>query len=291
MGYLDTSVVVIFGGSSGIGKECALLFAKHGGQIILIARRQAELEEVVNEIRHQNGKAEAFIADVTNPDVLHNVAGAIKDKYGKLDVLIYSAGAFHLSPAETLDIQIARKVMDVNYWSALHVTQVFLPLLRTGSQKSLVFISSLSVPCTPAFFTAYAAPKHALHGFTLALRQELAPDGIHVAEVYPGPVYTPLIEEHIHQAMYRVPPGIPVINPETVAKGVFKTIMKRRKELVIPKRLSVIARLSSAFPCLIGSYYRLSIRGWTKGLQVADRKVNGADSETVPPAEPEFLEP
>ncbi len=215
----------------------------------------------MNEIRRQYGRVEAFTADVTDSVAVNDVANQIKHKYGKVDVLIYSAGSFHLSPAETLDIQIARKVMDVNYWGALHVTQIFLPLLRAGTGRSLVFISSLSVPCTPAFFTAYAAPKHALHAFIKSLRQELSPEGVHVAEVSPGPVYTPLIEEHIHQVMYRLPPGIPVITPDIVAKGVLKTVINRKNESVIPRRLSLAARLSSAFPSLLDTYYRRSIRG------------------------------
>ena len=142
-----------------------------------------------------------------------------------------------------------------------------MPLIRKGKRRSLLFISSLSVQCTPPFFTAYASTKHALRGFVLSLRQELKPAYIHVGMVSPGPVATPLIEHDIHQDMYRLPLGIPILKPETVALGVFRAIMKRKEDLILPRRMVFAARLASAFPTFVGMYYRLTIPGWNKLVQ------------------------
>lgn len=265
-GLLD-EIVVIVGGSGGIGKEAALLFARQGAQVVLMARGTQALQETAHEIQWQGGKADIVSASVTDPKAIQKAVEHINAKYGKIDVLIYSAAGFYLSPAETMDLRVAKQVMDVNYWGALYTTQAFLPLVRMGKRKSMVYISSLSVQCTPAFFTAYAAPKHALRGFLLSLRQELRPEGIHVGMVSPGPVYTPLIEKYLHQNLYRLPWGIPVLKPKTAAQAVLRVVLKRKVDLVIPRRLGLAAQLSNAFPSLLETYYRITIPAWNKLLK------------------------
>ncbi|GIM46398.1 oxidoreductase [Collibacillus ludicampi] len=264
MKHFSNEVAVIVGGSSGIGKETALRFADRGAQIILIARGIERLQEVVAEIRKRGGKAEAFSADVSNMEDVKKAVRRIEETYGRVDVLVYSAAIFYLSSVEALDIRLAKQSMEINYWGAVHVTREILPLIRKGKRKSIVYVTSLSAQCTPPFFTAYAASKHALRGFILSLRQELRPEGIHVGMVSPGPVNTPLIENDIHKNMYRLPPGVPVLKTQPVAEGILSTVVKRRKELVLPRRMTAAARLASAFPSCVEWYYRLSVPGWDK---------------------------
>lgn len=264
MNDLSNDVVVIVGGSSGIGKESAKLFSNQGAHVVLIARGAERLQKVAEEIRSQGGRVDTFIANTAQPDDMKKAAKSIDEKFGRLDVMIYSAGTFYLSTVETMDLSLARESMETNYWGALYATQAFLPLIRKGKRKSMVYISSLSVQCTPPFFAAYASTKHALRGTLLSLRQELRPEGIHVGMVSPSPVDTPLIEKDLHQDLYRLPPGIPVLKPETVAKGVLLTVIKRKEDLVVPKQMGFVARLASAFPSLVEMYYRLSMPGWNQ---------------------------
>lgn len=260
-------VVAVIGGSSGIGKESAKLFADQGAQVVLIARGTDRLRETAAEIQNQGRRADVMKADVASLDEMRTAAERIKATYGKLDVLIYSAAGFYLSPVETMDLTVAKQLMEINYWGALHTTQAFLPVIRKGERKSMVYISSLSAQCTPPFFTAYAATKHALRGFLLSLRQELRPEGIHVGMVSPGPVQTPLIEKDLHQDMYRLPFGIPVLKPESAAKAVLRSVKTRKGDLVVPARIAAAARLAAAFPSLVETYYRLSIPGWRKHIE------------------------
>lgn len=193
MSLFAHDVVAVVGGSSGIGKESAKLFASRGAQVVLIARGAKRLRQTADEIRRQGGKAETIIADAGVPDEMQN--------------------------------------------------------------------------CVPPFFTAYAATKHALRGFLLSLRQELGPEGIHVGMVSPGPVDTPLIEKDLHRDMYRLPPGIPVLKPEAAAKGVLRTVIRRKKDFVVPARMALAARIGCVFPALVETYYRLTIPGWNKRVQ------------------------
>ena len=260
-------VAVIVGGSSGIGKECALLFAKHGADTLLIARGKERLREVVDEYRLNGGKAQEFPADITSPGQVKQVAQEVLSQFGRVDMLLYGAAEFYLSPVEMMDIDIAKHAMEVNYWGAVHVIQAFLPLIRNSQGKTIVLMSSLSVPCTPPFFAAYAATKHALHGLALSLRQELRPEGIRVQMIAPGPVETPLIEGYIHREMYRLPPGIPVLEPKKTARQIFKAVSRGKQDVIIPNRMSWAARLAYAFPSLVESYYRLSIPDWSTAIQ------------------------
>ncbi|GAX90722.1 SDR family NAD(P)-dependent oxidoreductase [Effusibacillus lacus] len=262
MQKMSNEVVAVIGGSSGIGKESAKLFAKLGARVILIARGENRLQSTAEEIKGLGGTVEVIAADVSSPWKVKEAAGWIEKNHGRLDAMIFSAAVFYLSPVETMELSLAKQSMDINYWGAVHVTQSFLPLIRKGNRKSLVYLSSLSAQCTPPFFTAYAATKHALRGFVLSLRQELQPEGIHVGMVSPGPINTPLIENDIHQDMYRLPKGIPVLRPEDAARGVVKAVLKQKKDLVIPWGLSLAAKLSAAFPSMVEMYYRLSIPGW-----------------------------
>lgn len=280
MSGLENHVVAIIGASSGIGKACALLFANQGAQTILIARGKERLKQVADEIVKSGGMAHEFSADVTSAEDVQQLANEIQRQFGRVDILIYGAAAFYLSPVETMDIDLAKQAMEVNYWGAVQVTQAFLPLLRKGQRKTILFISSLSVSCTPPFFAAYAATKHALRGLALSLRQELRPEGIQVQIVSPGPVDTPLIENHLHREMYRLPPGIPVLQPQDTAKQIVKAILRRKQDAVIPKQMDWVARLSYAFPSLVESYYRLSVPGWDKAIQTQIEKQR---RETVEP--------
>lgn len=253
--------VAIIGGSSGIGRATARMFAAEGAEVWLFARGEERLRRAVEEIRQQGGKGEGFVLDVSDEKDVQEMAQQLQRRDGGLDVLIYSAGQFYAAPAEEMNISRARQVMESNYWGALHVVRAFLPLLRQGKGKSLVFLSSLAAACTPAYFTAYAASKHALRGFVLALRQELRREGIHVGMVAPGPVDTPLIAEDLHGEYYPLPPGIPILTAEQVAAGIMRTVKKRKEEVVLPRRLAPAARLAQAFPSLVERYYR-----WTKTL-------------------------
>ncbi|MCL6547729.1 MAG: SDR family NAD(P)-dependent oxidoreductase [Alicyclobacillus sp.] len=283
---LTGEVVVVVGGSSGIGRETAKCFARAGANVVLVARGLDRLQKAAEEVRHEGGRVEVCAADVADPAQARKAASFVEERFGRADVLLYSAGVFYLAPAEHMDIEQAKTSMDVIYWGAVHATQAFLPLIRRGHRKSLVYLASLSVQCTPAFFTAYAAAKHALRGFALSLRQELRPEGIHVGVIFPGPVDTPLIEGHLHGEMYRLPPGVPVLQPEQAARGVYRCVLRRREEAVLPRWMGPAAAFALAFPRWLERYYRWTIPGWSRSLAEQARTHGGRPDAPEDPDAP-----
>ncbi|WP_067934700.1 SDR family NAD(P)-dependent oxidoreductase [Alicyclobacillus kakegawensis] len=259
----ESPIVVIVGGSGGIGRAVAAQLTEQGASVVLVARGKPALEAAADEIERRTGrKAAVYAADCTEAEEVAGLSRWLAQTYGRVDILVYAAAVFSLAPAQSLDVEEAKQAMEINYWGAVRTTQALLPLIRRSQVRCIYYVSSVSVQCTPAFFTAYAASKHALRGFALALRQELRPQGIHVGILSPGPVLTPLIQGHIHSGMYRVPPGVPVLHPDTAARQIVRAIHKRRADVTIPRRLAPAARIAHVFPRLMEAYYRLTIRGW-----------------------------
>ncbi|MCL6637956.1 MAG: SDR family oxidoreductase [Alicyclobacillus sp.] len=281
MQSMQSEVVVLIGGSGGIGQAAARRFAQAGAHVVLVARGQEALERAAAQVHQAGGQASILTADVSQPGAATALAKQVEQTLGRVDVLVYGAAVFHAAPVTALDLDVARRAMDINYWGAVYAVQAFLPLVRAGQRKCIALVSSLSVHCTPAFFTAYAAPKHALHGFALSLRQELAPEGIRVVLVAPGPVDTGLIEGYLHGDLYRLPPGVPVLTPDEAARGLVQAVLQRRQQVVLPRRFAPLARLSIAFPVLLDMYYRWTLRHWRESVRQTVAATHNADSPTT----------
>jgi NAD(P)-dependent dehydrogenase (short-subunit alcohol dehydrogenase family) len=257
-------VVLITGGSSGIGLAAAHLFAREGARVILAARDEDKLARAVSMI---GAGARALAADATSPEAVRALVENIGSREGRIDVLINSAGQFEIGPAEEGGAELAERLIGVNYLGPVRFTHECLPLLRRGIRRSIVNISSLAGKLAPPFMAAYSGSKFALAGYTHALRQELRPEGFHVCLVSPGPVDTPLIEGRIRTTYYPVPPGVPVVSAEAAAESVLRAVRKRSTEVVIPRRLGPVVRMGQTFPRLVDLVYRLIPRpgpppGW-----------------------------
>src|SRR5262245_26376781 len=144
-------VVLITGGSSGIGLAAARRFALLGARVWLTARGEERLVSAAAEI---GGAVHAFPADVTDPSSLEALVGALSQREGKVDVLINSAGQLDLATAGESAGDLAERLMRVNYFGLTRVVGAVLPLLRAGSRKSIVNLSSFVGRLAPPYFSA-----------------------------------------------------------------------------------------------------------------------------------------
>jgi short-subunit dehydrogenase len=250
---MKNEVVVITGGSSGIGLAAAGLFSRRGARVWLVARDIARLDAAAAGLR---GAVRTTAADVSDPESLIRLRETLHREEGRIDTLVNSAGQLELGPAEEIGDEIAERLLRVNYLGTVRVTSALLPLVRAGSRRSIVNLSTWAAKLAPPFMAAYAGSKFALTGYTHALRQELRREGIHVGLVLPGPVATPMIEGRIGTAHYPRPFGVPVVSPESVARAIIRSVESRRAEIFVPGRFSPLMRLASAFPTLVDIFYR-----------------------------------
>jgi short-subunit dehydrogenase len=249
---MQGEVVLVTGGSSGIGLAAARRFVERGARVWLVARDAQRLEQAASSI----GSAGAIPADITDPSSVQRLVQTLREREGRLDVLVNSAGQFDIGHADADAAEMLERLLRVNCIGPARLIAAALPLVEAGSRKSIVNLSSVAGKLTPPFWSAYSASKYALQAYTHSLRQELRARGIHVGLVLPGPVESPMIENHVGTPMYPLPVGVPVVKPDRVAQAILECIFKRRAEVVVPNRFRPIVRVSAAFPGLVDLFYR-----------------------------------
>jgi len=178
-------VVVITGASSGIGKALAYEFVNVGAKVSLAARRIKILDEIKQDIESKGGAVITTQTDITIEDDCKNLINATLKHFGKIDILINNAGISMRSLFLDVEIEVLKKLMDVNFWGAVYCTKYALPHLL--KQKGVVVgVSSIAGFHGLPGRTGYSASKFALHGFLETLRIENLKNGLHVMVIAPG---------------------------------------------------------------------------------------------------------
>lgn len=187
MSVYKDKVIWITGASSGIGEALAQLLAAEGATIVLSARRENELQRVAAGL---NKKAKSMILplDLANTSNVDALAAKVIAQFGCIDVLINNGGISQRSLAKDTPMDIDRKIMEVNYFGQIALTKAVLPHMLKQKSGHIVVMSSISGKFGFYLRTAYAASKHALHGFFEALRLENEADGIKVTMAVPGKI-------------------------------------------------------------------------------------------------------
>jgi short-subunit dehydrogenase len=212
-------VVVIIGGSRGIGRAAAASFARRGGRLVLVARDEGALEEAAAECRALGAEVLVVAGDITEPAVLAGVVSAALDRFGRIDVWVGAAGVFVYGLVEQTPTDVFRRVLDINLVAHVEGVRQVLPVFRAQGSGRIVLVGSLFSEVTAPYVSAYVASKFALRGFARTLRQELRnTPGIDVRIVFPASIDTPIYQRSANFTG-RVPhPLPPVTSPYRVAR-------------------------------------------------------------------------
>jgi short-subunit dehydrogenase len=183
-------LVVVTGAAGGLGRALALRFGAAGAKLGLLDRDQAGLAETTALLREAGApECAAAACDVTSQPACTEAIAAVRAQLGPIDVLINNAGISHRSAFVRTDLGVIRRVMEVNFFGALHCTHAALPDL-IARHGQLIVISSVAGFAPLLARTGYAASKHALHGFFDSLRSEVEPLGVKVLVVCPSFIAT-----------------------------------------------------------------------------------------------------
>jgi len=237
--YKD-KVVVITGGSSGIGKELAFRLASQGAWLSLAARGVDRLEAAQAECLARGGKALAIPTDVGEQSRCEALIRQTVEKYQRIDVLFNNAGISMWANFEDLkSLDMLEKIMRVNYLGSAYCTYYALPYLKQ-SKGQIVGVSSLAGKNGIPTRSGYAASKHAMAGFFDSLRIELAPYGVSVTMIYPGFV-TSEIRKRAFAASGEAMEKSPVheneiMTVEECVELILKAMVKRKREVVMTFR-------------------------------------------------------
>ena len=187
---LAGTVALVTGASSGIGEATALALAASGAKVALAARRTDRLDAVVRQIEDAGGEALALVCDVTEEAQVNQTVQAVKEKWGRLDVLVNNAGIAVLGPVLGADTSEWRRAFNINVLGLMYATHAALPLMKAQGRGHIINMSSVSARVSFPGLSAYCATKWAVNGFSESLRQEAAPDNIRVTLIEPGLVTT-----------------------------------------------------------------------------------------------------
>lgn len=219
-------VVLVTGGSSGIGLATGSEFAHRGGHVWLLARDLARLRTALRQVKDACPSADQYCgvvaADVADQVQLEQALREVTERAGVPDIVINSAGTVQPGYFEELDLSLFRDMMEVNYFGALHVCKLVVPAMIERGSGHIVNVCSAAALLPVFGYTAYGASKHALRGLTEVLRLELKPHGVHVSIVYPPDTDTPQLA---HENRYKPREtqafsGGVVLSPSAVAQAI-----------------------------------------------------------------------
>ncbi len=232
----NNKVVWITGASSGIGEYLAYALSAKGAKLALSARNEAALARVREQCAHPEDVLIVPL-DVTDFDRIPTVAQQILDQFGYINILINNAGVSQRDYAKDTDLAVDQKVMNINYFGSVAVTKAVLPdMLRQRFGHIVVMSSVLGVIGTP-LRSAYAAAKHALHGFYDSLRAEVHEDNIKVTILLPGFVNTDVAVNALKgdgsKNLQREQAGIDGLQPDEFAEKALRVIAAGKNEVYI----------------------------------------------------------
>jgi NADP-dependent 3-hydroxy acid dehydrogenase YdfG len=256
--FADRSAIIT-GASSGIGRETAVTIAALGARVALLARREAELNLIADEIARSGGVALPLPCDVTQSARLDSAVHRIAEEFGRIDILVNSAGV--ALPDRVLDARIEdlRQMMDVNYFGAIHAIRAVLPIMLHAGRGNIVNIGSTAGRRGDETLAGYCASKFALVGYTEALRLELFGSSVTASLVMPGPVDTQMLENPQWQSRARMLGGA-VIPASWVASAVIAAIVCGLAEVDVPPGAGTALKLAALFPDLTEPWYALGTR-------------------------------
>jgi short-subunit dehydrogenase len=241
LSYWENKTVLITGASSGIGKGLALEIALRGARLGLIARREDVLNEIVNEIRAQNGTAIAAAADVRDANAMKQAAERIRTELGPIDVLIANAGVGSTDLVAKLDPQVVADVLNINVLGAVNSVAAVLPEMIERKSGQLVAIASLAGYRGLPKSAAYCASKAALSSFFESMRIDLRHTGVTVSVIYPGFIKTPLTSGRQAKMPY-------LMELDDGVKKIVTAIEKGKKSYAFPWQLATLVRSSLLMP-------------------------------------------
>ncbi|MDP0501578.1 MAG: SDR family oxidoreductase [Verrucomicrobiota bacterium JB022] len=179
-------VVVLTGGSRGLGLELARQLAEEGAVLALLARDSDELLTAAHELRALGGAVRCYPCDVGSAEEVEHTMHAIDADLGRIDVLIHNAGRILCAPVDNLRREDFEASMRTHFYGALHTTLAALPIMHRQREARILYVSSIGGKIGIPHMAPYSASKHALAGFARALAAELRPTQIRVTLACPG---------------------------------------------------------------------------------------------------------
>lgn len=252
-------VVLITGGSRGLGLCLARQLARLGAKVAICGRDVETLQRAHDELLTITSDAIAFVADVTQPYDIRTLVNGVVDQLGPIDVLINNVGFIQVGPAQAMTEEDYRVSMDEIFWSAYRMTEAVRPAMTKRGRGRVANITSIGGLVPAPHLAPYVAAKHAMVGWSRALHNELARDGIKVTTVVPGLMRTGSPrnakfkgQAEAEYAWFKISDSLPFtsMSAERAAANIIDAIAYGDAEIQLTLSAKVAGRVQALFPNL-----------------------------------------
>jgi len=282
-------VVLITGGSRGLGLVLAREFAREGAKIAVCSRNAEELTAAKREIEDYGAEVYEAVCDVRNQSEVVKLIDDVCMRFGRIDVLINNAGVIQVGPLELQTQKDFEDAMAVHFWGPFYTMQAVVPKMRRQGSGRIVNISSIGGKVAVPHLAPYCASKFALVGLSKAMRGELVKDNIFVTTVCPGLMRT---GSHVNAlfkgqnekeyAWFSIGNALPFssISAETAAKQIISAARDGKAEAIISIQAEILAKLDSLTPELTAEITTLVNRFLPSAGGIGTSLAKGKDSES-----------
>jgi short-subunit dehydrogenase len=244
----ENKTVIITGASAGVGAACARLFAGHKAKLVLVARGEAALNTIADELRSQCEVLTVVMNVASNEDCLTLLEKA-EAAFGAVHVIINNAGMHARGDLATISPADVAAMVDINMRAPLLLSCAAIPYLLRAGEGAIVNVGSLAGRAPLQGAATYSATKAGLRAFSYALADELRDSGISVGSVSPGPIDTGFIMDEI-DAVEDIVFSQPMSSAEQVAYGILAVASGDEIEVVLPATSAKLTHISYLFPKL-----------------------------------------
>ena len=234
-------VVLITGASSGIGRALASELGKRGARLGLTARRAEELLKVAEGVERAGGEALALPADVRDPEAMKAAAGRVRERWGRIDVLVANAGMSSTTAGTSLNAGEVGDVISVNVLGVVNSVAAVLPAMLERGGGHLVAISSLASYRGMPKSGAYSASKAAVSTFFESLRVDLSKSGVDVTVIHPGFIRTPMTANRKKKLPF-------LLEVDDAACRIIRAVERRARTYAFPWQLASLVRVIKHMP-------------------------------------------
>lgn len=250
---MKNKVVIVTGGSSGIGRALAQEFGSHGAKVLITGRNKEQLEKTVQELKGHGINIEGFVSDVSVEADNQRMAEEAIKIFGTIDILINNAGISMRALFEDVDLDVIKKVMDINFYGVLYATKYCLPEI-IKNKGSIVGISSIAGYRGLPGRSGYSASKFALNGFLEVLRTEFLKREVHVLTACPGFTSSnirkrSLTKDGTQQGESPRNEGN-MMSAEECARHIYEATVRRKQSLILTTQGKLAVFLNKWMPSL-----------------------------------------
>jgi short-subunit dehydrogenase len=284
---LKDKLVLITGGSRGLGLELAREFARHGARIAICGRDADTLQRAEEDLRRHGAIVHAYACDVANANAVSEMVTSIERELGTIHVLVNNVGVIQVGPVDVMTREDYREAMDTHFWGPLHAILEVLPAMKYRESGRIVNVSSIGGKLSVPHLVPYSASKFALVGFSEGLRSELRQYGIYVTTICPGLMRTGSPRNAIFKgqnkkeyAWFSISDSLPLLamDSERAARKIVDACIHGDSEVILTPQARLAAAFHGMFPGLTSDILGLVNRMLPSPGGIGERHAFGRES-------------